>query len=372
MPQPPVPDDESSRRLAALEEHNGNVTRAAEALGLPRQTLQSWKNGQAGLRTTGTSTLYDAEGNVKLVWEKTGQAERLPPEQLAATIRDALNDYEPPAAFTSHIPETDAELATVYPLADWHMGLLSWKPETGANYDLTIADAVLRSSMQRLITASPSSDQAVILGLGDLLHTDGFEPQTRKSRNILDVDGRYPKILSAATKIVMHVVDLALQRHGRVLIRMLPGNHDEQSAVALALALSLYYQNNDRVTVDDDPGRFWFWKWGKVLLGATHGDAAKMKDMPLIMATREPKAWGTSRFRHCFTGHVHHDSAIERLGVTVESFQTPAAPDSWHIAQGYRAARSVKSITYSRNDGEITRTRVNLGDWQASTRRSAA
>ena len=360
MAQPPVSEEESSRRLAALEEHNGNVTKAAESLGIPYPTLISWRQSRSGLRAIGTSTLYDAEGNVKLVWEKTGQADRLSPEKLAETIREALAGYDPPNHIPTPIPETDSDLATVYPLADWHMGLLAWKPETGENYDLSIADRILRTSMRRLIGSSPESAQAVILGLGDLLHTDGFENQTRKSRNILDVDGRYPKILSAATQMVMHVVDLALTKHGRVLLRILPGNHDEQSAVAVTLALSLYYQTNPRVTVDDNPGRFWFWSWGKVLLGATHGDAAKMKDMPLIMATKEPRAWGASKYRHCFTGHIHHDSAIEKLGVTVESFQTPAAADSWHVAQGYGAARSVKSITYSKTAGEITRQRVNL------------
>jgi len=320
------------------------------------------KPDRPSLQVTGTSTLYDADGNVKLIWEKTGnKVGQLPPEELAVVIRESLDGYTPPASIAEQPQYTDSDLATVYPLADWHMGLLSWKPETGANYDLTIADGILRDSMERLIASAPPSEQAVVLGLGDLLHTDGFDNQTRKSKNILDVDGRYPKILQAAVNMVMYVIDLALQRHDRVLLRVLPGNHDEQSAVAVALALDLYYRSNERVTVDDSPSKFWFWTWGKVMLGATHGDAARMKDMPLIMATRQPEAWGRAQYRHCFTGHVHHDSSIEQLGVTVESFQTPAAPDSWHVAQGYGAGRSVKSITYSRENGEVMRSRINLG-----------
>jgi hypothetical protein len=164
----------------------------------------------------------------------------------------------------------------------------------------------------------------------------------------------------AAVQIIIFCIDLALQRHASVLVRILPGNHDEESAIAVALALSLYYSNNARVTVDDDPGRFWWWSFGTTFLGATHGDKAKMKDLPLVMAARNPEAWGRAKFRHLFTGHIHSQTGIEVSGVTVESFRTPAAPDAWHSQMGYGAGRSMTAITYHKTDGEIGRVRANI------------
>lgn len=46
--------------------------------------------------------------------------------------------------------------------------------------------------------------------------------------------------------------------------------------------------------------------------------------------------------------------------MTVESFQTPAPADAWHVGRGYRANRSLTSITYHRADGEVSRNKVNI------------
>ncbi len=280
--------------------------------------------------------------------------------ELGSQIREALDGYKPPAKFPPAPKTTDADLATVYVCADWHVGLLSWKKETNHNYDLKIGKQTIEAAMTRLIQSTPNSKQAVVLGLGDLLHSDNYAGMTAQSKNILDVDGRWPRVLSTATQLILFTIDLALQKHESVLVRILPGNHDEQSAIAVTLAVSMYYRNNPRVTVDDDAGRFWWWAWGKVFLGATHGDKAKMKDLPLIMAARNPEAWGKTRFRSIYTGHIHTQYGIEMNGVTVESFQTPVAPDAWHVNQGYGANRSVQAITHHKDQGEIMRQKVNI------------
>ncbi len=214
--------------------------------------------------------------------------------------------------------------------------------------------------MSRLVASTPPAKQAVVLGLGDLLHSDGFENTTSRSKNQLDVDGRWPLLLRTASQLMRFTINEALKKHETVLVRILPGNHDDQSSVAVAHALAMYYENEPRVTVDDNLDAFWWWSWGTVLLGATHGDQAKMKDLPLIMAARNSTAWGASKFRHIYTGHIHTQTGLELSGVTVESFQTPVATDAWHHRMGYGANRSVIAITHSKTAGEISRNRVNV------------
>lgn len=368
----PLSDEAAAEAVEYLRLH-GSRAAAARALGIPVTTYKSRleRAAQRGLDGSvpapippgqivhGVSTLYGADGKVTAQWVKT-KSEGRSLETDLDEIRAALSDYDGLSVLSPAPDQTEADLATVYVAADWHIGLLSWGKETGHNYDLKIADATIRSAMARLVACAPSSSQAVVLGLGDLLHSDGYVPLTARSKNVLDVDGRYPRVLEAATRLLIYTVDLALQKHERVLVRILPGNHDDQSAIAVSLALAVLYSNNPRVAVDDDPGRFWFWPWGAVLLGATHGDMAKMKDLPLIMAARNPEAWGKSRFRHIYTGHIHTQTGIEMCGVTVESFQTPAAPDAWHHAQGYGANRSVSAITMHKELGEIARNKVNI------------
>lgn len=368
---PPISDDEWARTKSALDKHAGNAAAAARELGLAASTVKARiqvarakkliPDGLPleGYRVKGTSTLYNAEGEITATWVKTA-IEGPSAEEISSQVSEALKDFQPPAGFSEAPSQVESDLVTLYPLADWHVGLLSWKKETGFNYDLKIGQKTIELAMGRLIEGSPKSSQCVVLGLGDLLHSDNYENTTTRSKNVLDADGRYPKMLYTATQLILYTVDLALQKHENVLVRILPGNHDDQSAIAVTLAVSLYYKNNPRVTVDDDAGRFWWWSWGKVFLGATHGDKAKPKDLPLIMATRNAEAWGKAKFRHIHVGHRHNDAALELSGVTVETHQSPVAPDAWHVGMGYGAGRSVKAITYHKDQGEIMRHRVNI------------
>lgn len=372
MPAISLTIEQMQEAVDAVEKH-GSQAAAAIALGLDRGTfIHRYKKGvRAGLdeaivhpapqghTVKGVSTLYGPSGGIISQWVKT-KAGEMPLEEMIGAVQTAFENFEGASSAVPTPKKLDSDLATVYPLADWHIGLLAWHRETGKDYDLPIAQKVIRATMERLVDSAPAAEQAVVLGLGDLLHSDGYENQTTRSKNQLDVDGRYPKVLETATLLVMHTIDLALRKHKRVLVRILPGNHDGQSAIAVSLALAMFYRNEPRVTVDDDAGRFWFWSWGDVLLGATHGDMAKMREMPLVMAERVPEAWGKARFRHVYTGHIHTQTGVELGGVAVESFQTPVVKDAWHHGMGYGAGRSVSAITHHRTLGEIIRNKVAI------------
>jgi hypothetical protein len=407
MPTPPLTDEQCQEAADAVARNNGSVKQAAAALGMNYLTFRSRlqraalrgiyrgagilpgfqiarvsttedANGAVksrsivqkpeaegsfaipqGHRVKGVSALLDSAGNVSAQWVKTREGER-DPQDIADEIKAAFTGFDFCAPVIEPPIATNDDLAAVYIAADWHTGALSWRRETGQNWDLRIAQEVIGDAVTRLVEATPAASQAVVLGLGDLMHSDGYDPTTAKSRNILDVDGRYPRVLQAATSLLIATVTKALQKHDEVLVRVLPGNHDSQSAIAVSLALAMYYSENPRVTVDDDPSYFWWWSWGDTLLGATHGDAAKMKDLPLIMASRNAEAWGKSKFRHVYTGHIHTQTAYEISGVTVESFQSPVASDAWHHKMGYGATRAISSVIHHRKYGEIGRNKINI------------
>lgn len=374
MPTAHLTAEQKLEAVQAVEKH-GSITAAAEALGLPRTTLgHRYRMGvKAGLDDAivhpvpsghalkGVSTLYDGAGQVTAQWVKT-RADQPSIDEIIESIQGAFDTYAGSAGLGIRAEGEEAlseeNCVTIYPLPDWHVGLLSWRKETGEDWDLPIAKQRITEAMTALVARSPRSKHAVVLGLGDLLHSDGYDNMTPKSKHLLDVDGRWPKVLKLSTELIIHTIELALARHDTVLVRILPGNHDLESAIAVAYGLSLYYKGHDRVAIDDSPGYFWWWVWGKNLLGATHGDRAKMKDLPILMATKNAEAWGQSKFRHIFTGHIHMQTGIEVSGVLVESFRTPVAPDSYHSGMGYSSGRTVTSITYHKEDGEISRSRA--------------
>ena len=313
-----------------------------------------------GQEVKGISALVDATGREMLKWVKTGKG--VDAGSVARAIREAFEGMTarapdvPPPAFV------DDDLLTVYLLPDLHFGMLAWGPESGEDWDISIAMATIEGAVDRLIAGSPPSRKAVVLGLGDLLHADGYDPMTARSKNILDVDSRWPKVLRASAQMVARTVEKVLAKHQEVTVRILPGNHDTQSSQSVTLGLSMLFEGkgDPRVTVDSDPSYTWYCPHGTTLLAATHGDAAKMADLPLLMAVDNPEAWGRSTFRYAFTGHIHHRSVIEKAGVIVESLQAPGASDAWHAKMGYRAGRSLSAVTYHRDLGEVGRTRAGI------------
>src|SRR5699024_8144061 len=89
----------------------------------------------------------------------------------------------------------NTELLNCYVISDYHFGMLSWSDETGADWDLDIAEKTLVRWFEQAIAQSPDTEKAVFAQLSDLLHYDGFDAVTPESKHLLDADGRFPKLV---------------------------------------------------------------------------------------------------------------------------------------------------------------------------------
>lgn len=308
----------------------------------------------------GRSALVDSEGRVLQEWVKTAlEGEKL----LIDAIKSAFDDYAGTAKVVKPPKHTDSDLLTVYPIADHHLGLFAWSAETkNVDYDLKIAERLLREKMAELVSDAPASSVGIILNLGDFVHADNARNMTEKSGHALDVDTRYAKVLQIGVQLLIDCVEMALQKHDSVIVRCLPGNHDPHTALAMSVALNAFFGRNDRVVVDTDPSRFFVHRFGKVLIAATHGDEARPEQFAQLVAARWPKEWGQTVHRVGYFGHVHHKSkgGGEFPGLTWETFQTLAGKDAWHAGKGYESGRSMCCITHHRERGEVKRQTVNV------------
>jgi hypothetical protein len=113
--------------------------------------------------------------------------------------------------------------------------------------------------------------------------------------------------------------------------------------------------------VDLSQSKFWFYRFGKVLLGATHGDTVKHDQLLGVMAADQAENWGQTKHRYFYTGHVHHQSVREYPGLICESFRTLAAKDAYAAGHGYRAGRDMVAIIHHREHGEVERHRCDIG-----------
>lgn len=314
-----------------------------------------------GHAVKGVSALLDANGNVQSQWIKTKQGE-LDPLWVAERLREVFEGYTTPVAPTPLPGVTHNALLNLIPCNDWHINMLAWGREVGENWDLSIAEKTIGDSIVEAIQRAPAAGTSIVLGGGDLLHADNNENRTAKSGHALDADGRHQKGLEVALRLKVRVIDAALAKSEHVIVRILPGNHDELSSVAVSYFLLAYYRNEPRVTVQAEPSLFFWHRFGAVLIGATHGHTVKLQDMAQIMAHRRAEDWGRTRFRYIHGFHIHHKSKFvtEGEGVVMESHQAPVPQDAWHYGAGYLSGRSVQVITYHDRFGETGRVRVAI------------
>lgn len=369
-------DSDSQRAKVKAYVELGTVRKVAEELGVCHQnvssTLRLLKKRAAargiapdgdmnhrtaeGFNVKGTTTLYK-NGEQTLQWVKT-EKDKANPQEVADAFNEMLADFKP---IKLREPSEGVEdLLTVYPMGDPHIGMYAWAEEAGEDYDLEIGCRDLRKATKYLVQRSPNSKTALILNLGDFFHSDNSDNRTARSGNALDVDGRWAKVLRTGIDLMCELVVAALEKHENVIVKNIIGNHDDHSSIFIGLALEKFFKDEPRVKVDQSPAKFWYYQFGSVLIGSTHGDTAKPDKLPQIMAADKPKEWGSSDYRYWYTGHIHSRNVIEFSGCTWESFRTLAAKDAWHTGAGYRSLRDMTSITIHKDFGEIGRDTASI------------
>jgi hypothetical protein len=242
-------------------------------------------------RVKGTSTLYGEDGSVKAQWVKT----ELSCDHVEQAIRDFVatltNDIKGLAPLCEAPKASNSDLMCVYPMGDPHFGMYAWWQDAGDDFDLDIAEKLTCGAIDRLVASAPDAETALLLNLGDMFHADNQKNVTNSGHQ-LDVDGRWAKVLQVGLKATIYCLQRLLQKHKKVIFRINRGNHDGHSSYALALMISCWFHNEPRLEVDLSPSAVWYHKFGKVLIGSTHGDTIKGKDMMAVIGEKQNSGIG--------------------------------------------------------------------------------
>lgn len=367
--------------IDALMQH-GSVIDAAEALGITpwrlrwllseaerRAARRGWspphgmdKPTPDGFHVRRMSTYYGADGEVRGKWVI---ANRDAEHQLAQLLDAVQAIAEPMRGLADPVPSpvyADADLLSVYPMGDPHFGLLAWDEETGSdNFDLETAERLLFDAADHLVQLAPPSELGIVLNLGDYFNSDNKAGTTTSGKVHVDSDSRWGKVMRVGTRCMKRVIDRALEKHKRVRVINNIGNHDGHASIVLSLVLDAFYSREPRVEIDMSQESYNVYEFGKCMITSAHGDKAKGLNLAQMIAARWPEAWGRTKHRHCYMGHVHHDTKKEHPGITLESFRTLAARDAWHAGQGYMSGRDMKLDVWHREYGYLKRDVVGVG-----------
>ena len=213
-----------------------------------------------------------------------------------------------------------------------------------------------------LVDLAPASEKCLLVNVGDFIHANGSSGTTFGGTK-LDVDTRIEVVLEIAAQTFLFAIDKLLTKHKSCVVVMARGNHDSDTAIALALILKFYYSKEPRVTILDPHGFFHTVQFGKNLLAVHHGDKVKAVKLGAILPKMLPEQWSETVYRKWLVGHIHHQNAIETdNGVFVEAFGTLAPPDSWHAGAGYGSASVMNQVVFHRDGGEVIRHVYQIRD----------
>lgn len=347
--------------LEAVEKH-GSFRAAARALGVNYsavpQALSLVQNKAAAARTgrrypvpeghlaAGVTQYYDPDGAPKQAWVKS-KLDATKYEELTRRLFDSMAEDLPRLKPTkAPAAAANPHLATLYTLTDSHVGMMAWAKEGGADWNLDIAEKTLIGCFQHMVSAAPPSAVGIVNQLGDFLHQDGLAAVTPTSGHNLDSDGRFPKIVETAIRVLRTVVALALNKHAKVVVLLAEGNHDIVSSIWLRAMFKALYEREPRVEVLESELPYYAYQHGKTLLAFHHGHMRKFEQLPGVIAAQFPKLWGNTSKRYCHTGHMHHVRTQEFNGITVVQHPTLAARDAYASRHGWVAERQVTAMTY--------------------------
>jgi hypothetical protein len=369
--------DTQRKYLEAVIKH-GSQAKAATALGINRRTLDKCmasvrlnaaKQGYSpahGMQFPTPPTHFierrtvqrNGDGLIERTWDKwaaSSDSMAIAMREAAEAFKEDLPRYKPAKSPKIRL---NGSLLNQFVITDFHLGMLAWKEETGANWDTDKAADILVKWFARAIDAAPKAATAIFAQLGDFIHWDGLVPVTPTSGHVLDADTRFQRVVRVAIRVIRQIISMLLERHERVHVIMADANHDPASGVWLREWLAHVYEFDPRVTVDNSAGSYYAFQFGKVMLGFHHGHKRGPKQLDQVLVSMFPEMYGATKYRYIHSGHLHHDWVVESALARMEQHRTLAAKDDYAARSGYLAGRDAKVITYHNEFGEVCRSTI--------------
>ena len=268
-------------------------------------------------------------------------------DEFLKSIEDLISKYSPSYPHIDYPKREDGHLLIINP-ADVHIGKFADSLETGEDYNIEIAKERVREGVKGILrNAEGFPIEKILFCIGnDILHTDNTMGSTTRLTP-QDTDGKWFRHFTEALELYVEIVEMLIQIAPVDCVHSM-SNHDYMSGFHLAHALKSWYRNTDSVYVDADPKHRKYYSWKNSLIGLTHGDGAKLNNLPLHMAQEEPKMWAETKYRYWYLHHLHHKqrykfmSSFDNIGVTVEFLRSPSGSDFWHYQKGYTG--SIKAV----------------------------
>jgi hypothetical protein len=272
-----------------------------------------------------------------------------------ALLGDIENISNKPSNIFRQRPVDQESYLLVLDPCDVHIGKLADSFETGEDYNSQIAVQRVKEGVEGILekTKGFTIDKILFIGGNDILHID-TPKRTTTSGTPQDTDGSWYSNFLLAKELYIDILNRLLEV-ADVHFTFNPSNHDWVHGFFLADVIQTYFKDCKNITFDCDLNHRKYFVYYTNLIGTSHGDGAKVQDLPLLMA-QESKDWSNTKHRYIYTHHVHHKNSKDFIGVTVESMRSPSSADGWHSRNGFQhAPKAIEGFLHSKDHGQIAR-----------------
>lgn len=363
--------------IEAIERAYGNYAEAERELGLSRGIISremkrlravavergySPEHGLTnalpeGFDVTGVSIYHQRTKDSAGYWIKAKKRKDQDPlshvKRLAEELREEFSDSVGLFSVVSGvIPLGEPHTIVDFEFGDNHFGMYADKEIVGEHFDTDRNTQLSMTAIKRMVSEAPAARVAHITGIGDNTHANDQKHVTPQSGHPLDVDPRgHAHSLMAAARFYIYGTRLMLEKYQNVVVNILPGNHDPDAAFALSAIVAMAFEGNPRVRCDVTPQLVRVFTYGNIGLAYHHGDKIKLTDFPKLIAQDFREEWGRVQNWFALSGHIHHETWKEEMGVLCRSLSTLSGKDRWHSEKGYRALQKTGYTVYDTRYG---------------------
>lgn len=347
---------EAARRIAKDTRYDGDLLRknfSKYEKKLEHPTLDK-ESEQMGFPLDNVSSYWLKSKHISVHVKGKGPEKTY--EDLRDEIIQLMNQHSPEYPTIKREKIKDGHLLVLDP-ADIHIGKLVSAFETGEEYNCNIAVKRVHEGIDGILqkVLGFNIDKIMLVIGNDVLHVDSPKRMTT-SGTPQDTDGMWYDCFLMAKKLYVEVIE-KLTSIADVHVVYNPSNHDYTNGFFLADAIQSWFRLSNNITFDCSIAHRKYFTYYENLIGTSHGDGAKQSDLGLLMAEEAKQDWSKTKHRYFYTHHVHHKTAKDYIGLTVESLRSPSGTDSWHHRNGYGigGVKAVEGFIHDKLNGQIAR-----------------
>jgi len=158
-------------------------------------------------------------------------------------------------------------------------------------------------------------------------------------------------LVRVALRVLRRIIRMLLEKHEHVHIIMAEGNHDLASSAWLREVMTLLYEDEPRVTVDNSSSPYYAFEWGFTSIFMHHGHKKKMAALSKALTGLFRDIFGRTKFSYIHTGHLHHEASKEDELMLVKQHQSLAPKGSHDVRGAYHSGRGASVFTYHKKFG---------------------